>query len=390
MLASTSARPSRARLLAAWSAIILYIVTGLAHGVEFRPDFAPGYRPDPSSDEGGFWYKVDQIEKQVQQSPQLVRNENLQHYLSGILCRLTPEYCGDIRIYVIRNPHFNAMMYPNGMMHIWTGTLLRADSEAQLAAVMAHEIAHYLQSHQIAQWRSLRNGLATAMVFDYLLTMGFASLAVAGSNLSFSRSQETDADLYGLQLMARAGYDPRKASELWDYTISERENDPSKSPQGFWSTHPVPEKRASYLAAALDQLEANPQAQVGTETHLQQVYPLYFSFMEHHIAMQDFGRSEVLLERHRSLGYPAALVNHFYGEMYRLRGQPGDQERAIAAYELAVSDSDAVPDSFRELGYLLVKSRDSRAIDYLQAYKQRRADASDLQMVDFYIQSLSQ
>ena len=91
----------------------------------------------------------------MRSSGRVVEAPDLQDYLEDLLCRLDAAFCSDVRLYVVRVPHFNATMAPNGAMHIWTGTLLRMENEAQLAHVLGHELVHFKKRHSLKQWQKL-------------------------------------------------------------------------------------------------------------------------------------------------------------------------------------------------------------------------------------------
>ncbi|MEO8125218.1 MAG: M48 family metalloprotease, partial [Burkholderiales bacterium] len=110
-------------------------------------------RPAADQDEGGLWALMDREEARVRRSPFRLREVALNTYLSGVACKLGAEHCPDIRVYAVRMPYFNANMAPNGMLQIWSGLLLRMDNEAQLGAIIAHEIGHYLQRHSLERLR---------------------------------------------------------------------------------------------------------------------------------------------------------------------------------------------------------------------------------------------
>jgi len=136
----------------------------------------PGLRPDPSSDEAGLWMAMERHEKKIQGSGFIVRDAKLNEYVRRVFCRLTPDYCSELRIYVLSRPGFNASMAPNGAMTIWTGTLLRAENEAQLAFVLAHELAHYLRRHSLQTWRTARATLDSLAFFHVAAAVGSVRL----------------------------------------------------------------------------------------------------------------------------------------------------------------------------------------------------------------------
>ena len=130
-------------------------------------DVRPGERPSLETDEAGLWMTMDRIEEKIRTSGRLVRDPELNAYAKAVLCKLAPEHCPDIRLYVVQAPAFNASMAPNGTMNIWTGMLLRADNEAQLAFILGHELGHYLRRHSLRAWRDAR-AKSDAFVFFQL------------------------------------------------------------------------------------------------------------------------------------------------------------------------------------------------------------------------------
>ena len=119
----------------------------------------------------------------------------------------------------------NAFALPGGKVAIFTGILKHTKTEAGLATVMAHEVAHALQRHgaermsrgileQVAQLGAIA-GAATGGV-DPQIAMGAMSAYGVGVSLPHNRRQESEADFIGLKLMAKAGYDPREAVGFWE------------------------------------------------------------------------------------------------------------------------------------------------------------------------------
>ena len=119
----------------------------------------------------------------------------------------------------------NAFALPGGKVAIFTGILKHTKNETGLATVMSHEVAHALQRHgaermsrgfieQFAQLGALA-GAASGGI-DPQVAVGAMSAYGVGVSLPFNRGQESEADYIGLQLMAKAGYDPRKAVAFWE------------------------------------------------------------------------------------------------------------------------------------------------------------------------------
>jgi len=153
----------------------------------------------------------------------------------------------------------NAFALPGGYVGVNTGLFQVVKDENQLAAVMGHEIAHVIARHPAERMsRQALVGTGTAVLGGAApeLAEMAAAAATLGLVLPFSREQEAEADAIGLQYMARAGYDPRAAVQVWRNFDALGSSGPS-----FLSTHPSPGDRIAELEkqmpAALKIYEAN-------------------------------------------------------------------------------------------------------------------------------------
>lgn len=142
---------------------------------------------------------------------------------------------------VIDAAQVNAFCMPGGKIMVFRGLVDRLSlTDDELAAVIGHEIAHALLEHGRARMSEalLKNvGVNLAAAYFGLSSSGAAALNQAASvaiSLPYSRSHETDADVLGLDIAARAGYDPRGAVSVWKKMAAAAGNQP---PQ-FLSTHP--------------------------------------------------------------------------------------------------------------------------------------------------------
>jgi predicted Zn-dependent protease len=150
---------------------------------------------------------------------------------------------------VIRSDELNAWCMPGGKIAIYTGIITRLNlSDDEIAAIMGHEIAHALREHA-RERASEQMGLSVVAAGAGIATgskavMDMTSLALQTTvGLPHSRLHEQEADRVGIELSARAGYDPRAAITLWQKMASQGG---SKSPQ-WLSTHPSPQSRMQDL-----------------------------------------------------------------------------------------------------------------------------------------------
>lgn len=155
---------------------------------------------------------------------------------------------------VFKTNKVNAWALPGGYIGVYTGLLSYAKNQAQLAAVLGHEVSHVLAHHSNARMSTAYATQAGLQVAEILLGRGgekqqlaLAALGVGanvGILLPYSRGQESEADIMGLKLMARAGFDPREAVQLWHNMASA-----GATPPEFLSDHPSNDHRIDGLKA---------------------------------------------------------------------------------------------------------------------------------------------
>jgi len=173
----------------------------------------------------------------------------------AVVAELEPPY-NDIEweLAIFESEAVNAFAMPGGKLAVFSGILKVTENEHQLAAVMGHEVAHVTAEH--SNRRAKRAGLtnfginALAIVLGggyygatYTAQQALAAGAAFGITLPYSRSNETEADVIGLEYMSRAGFDPRESVPLWQ-RMSEGAG---SAPAEFMSTHPAPETRIENL-----------------------------------------------------------------------------------------------------------------------------------------------
>lgn len=163
-------------------------------------------------------------------------------------------------VFVDNNP--NAFALPGGKVGVYTGIFSVARNQDQLAGVIAHEIGHVVSRHHDERITRQAGASGALQIVGALLGsrygQGAANAAVQGGSvlaqtgflLPGSRAQESEADVVGQQLMARAGFDPRAAVTLWQNMIAASGGRP---PQ-WLSTHPDPQSRIGELRQRAESL----------------------------------------------------------------------------------------------------------------------------------------
>jgi len=160
-------------------------------------------------------------------------------------------------IKVIDSDEVNAFALPGGFFYVNKGLLLAADNEAELAGVMAHEIAHVAARHAVenqAKASLLEYAALGASIFlggiPGMIYQNTAGIGLLGIFMKFSRSAEEEADKLGVQYMYAAGYDPGAMATMFEKLEAKNKKKPGFISRAF-STHPAPpDRRAAALALA--------------------------------------------------------------------------------------------------------------------------------------------
>ncbi|HEY6804388.1 MAG TPA: M48 family metallopeptidase [Pyrinomonadaceae bacterium] len=160
-------------------------------------------------------------------------------------------------IKVIDSDEVNAFALPGGFFYVNKGLLLAADNEAELAGVMAHEIAHVAARHAVenqAKASLLEYAALGASIFlggiPGMIYQNTAGIGLLGIFMKFSRSAEEEADRLGIQYMYAAGYDPGAMATMFEKLEAKNKKKPGFISRAF-STHPAPpDRRAAALALA--------------------------------------------------------------------------------------------------------------------------------------------
>jgi predicted Zn-dependent protease len=196
----------------------------------------------------------------IQQATPVADERDVNSYVTCVaehIVRALPDGDPDAwEIKVFEDPSANAFALPGRKIGVHTGLLDVAENQDQLATVIGHEVAHVLANHsneRVSTNFVTQSGLQLAQVAVGANTpmkqqlFGLLGLgAQVGVILPFSRIQEAEADLVGLELMAKAGFDPRQAAQLWQNMQAQG----GERPPEFLSTHPSSERRIRELNAA--------------------------------------------------------------------------------------------------------------------------------------------
>ncbi len=368
---------SRRSLLMAGGVMAASLTTGVAKArilpAAMVPLIGPGYRP-VDADEQGMWQQMARVEEEVAGSNLVIKDPVVTAYLRNLIAKVGGPAAKDFRIYLVRVPDFNAMMFPTGFAVVFSGLLLRMRNEAQLAGVIAHEAAHFLRRHQIRQWREMRTktdifallsmagGMAGGAAGVY--TGDLQQLAQLGTLLSllrYSRTLEAEADAMGIRLLAEAGYAPMAMAQTWQQLIAEeteaaryrrRQRDRNWS---IFQTHPLPESRMADLRLSAAEVTVPGRTYDDYRArYLTAIASIRPMILDDQVKLNDPGASEYIINMLAQDGWNG-LLRFNEGEVWRLRNRAGDDLRAAQGYAAAVTYGDAPPDAWRWHGIMLSK-----------------------------------
>lgn len=397
------------------------------------PERQPGQKPVPNSLEAGIWAETAKVEHDARTSGERDTDPALEAYIGGVLTRVAGPFSGDVRLYVMDRPFFNASMAATGYTEVWTGLLLRCETEDDLAFVLGHESGHFRHSHVMRQYQAMKDGQNAALAASILLsavalgaslnansysairdinnvTSGLVNLTYLGTIaalMNYSRDMEAQADAYGLIYARAANYYTGSAADLWRERLNETAASDyekvrrSPSRINVFGDHPLEADRITALnardlslnggKASFRSPEDSKAARAAYRDHIR---PWLGAWLKDDLRRQDYGQTLYIIGRLSRDGLDPGLLNFYKGEALRLRGKRGaegsDMENAITAYKAALENPDAPKETWRQLGDVYRHfGMNTDAVDAFKHYIALAPDAQDAWMVQDQIDTLS-
>jgi predicted Zn-dependent protease len=273
------------RRLVQRSAAAVALFALVAPGILISPAFAGSKKDDPDEignrdvGKGVNFYSIEkeialgkQMAQEVERQAKIVDDPIVAEYVNRIGQNLVRNSDAKVpfTIKVIDSEEINAFALPGGFFFVNTGIVLNADNEAEMAGVMAHEIAHVAARHGTRQATrgDIVNYGSIPLIFlggwtGYAIRQGMG-LAIPMGFLSFSRGFEAEADKLGLEYMYKAGYDPTCFVDFFEKVQSQEKRKPGTMSKVF-STHPPTDDRIKAAQKNIQELlKSKPEYVVST------------------------------------------------------------------------------------------------------------------------------
>jgi len=351
---------------------------------------------DDSSVEAGLWHQSDKLEEKLNLSAAVINDPALNSYVKSIQTKVAGGYDEDIRVKLLEAPVFNAGILPNGAMFVYSGLLLRAETEDELALVLAHENAHFIENHSLERHAAATNANVGNLVFS-VATLGYgglvSSVVAASAYSNFSKDNEHEADNQGIVRIGELGYDQNQAIDIWSNLIEERQASTNKkakkraSKSPIFGTHPSsPERIKQMQALVTSETQTTAQSKAKYRANIR---PHLLKWFESELQQRDFGSLLHLIERMEEIPGDEGKLNYIRARAYQLRNEGDDGANVVKAFEVASKYSDAPNMLWRDLGDVYQSSGENeKAISAFKTYIRKDPSASDKALIEFMIKDL--
>jgi beta-barrel assembly-enhancing protease len=316
-----------------------------------------------NEEEQMLWRRAQEEVDALNGSGVLYQDAEIENYLNRIAAKLhansiSPDITFQIK--VVKDPSLNAFALPNGVIYIHTGILTRMDNEAQLAALLAHEIVHCTHRHSLRALRSTEDRTqaksATVRELGQLLGITGSIASISG----YTRDLETEADRVGLDLAVKANYDPREVLNLFELLKQEFELEGIEEPY-FFGTHPNVRQRIENVNNWLaEKYRGNITGIKNTAAFQSRISRLALDNARLDLRRGRFFVAQRTVEKFLTANRDDARAYFLLGEIFRQRGRQDDVAAAIRNYERSISLNPSFPEPHKAMGLMHYKDGEKR------------------------------
>ena len=370
---------------------LIIAVVGLVAGCAMSRPIPPGQRLSESEEEQMLWRRAKKEQDAINASGFLYQDRKIENYLNQVAENLqmnadSPDISFQIK--VIKDPKLNAFALPNGVIYIHTGILARMENEAQLAALLAHEMIHCMHRHSLRALRNIkyRTRARTATVQEIAQLLGITG-SIA-SIRSYTRELETEADRAGLDLAVKANYDPKEVLRLFEFLKQEMEIEGVEEPY-FSGTHPKVQQRIDNINKWLaEKYPENITGSKNTAVFQSRVSRLMLDNARLDLRRGYFSVAKNTVQKYLNVNPGDAQGYFLLGEIYRQRGQKNDEAVALNHYEKSISLNPTFAESHKALGMIHFKGGEKqRAKKYFESCLLLSPNTADKAYIQGYLKS---
>lgn len=366
-----------------------------------------GQRIQAEADEQRLWQYARHVEEQFNTSGWLYHDRAFEAYVNEVAQRVFPaenvaQGLG-IRVRVIRDPLLNAFALPHGAVYLHTGLLAQLENEAQLAALLSHELTHITHRHAIRELRSTQNMAAflnTAQVLLAGVPLGsvaamLGSIGLVGSMYGYSRNLEREADMEGFRRLLHTTYDIHEAPQVFVHLQRSAQEEEGTRVPYFFSSHPrLQERIDSYeelLQTSEAQLRSKPHRVRNRAVFQQHIHGLLLPNARLDLQSGRFVTARKGIEKFLQQAPQDPPTLSLLGEVLRQQGKPDDLPLAIRAYAAAIAGAPDYPEPYRGLGLLYYKQQQREpALHLFARYLALVPHATDRGYIEAYIRTLQE
>lgn len=358
------------------------------------PADPPADRPRAlDEDERRIWNRVREEEEMLDGGGFLVTDPRADDYLNAIVAGLHPGPLpagAAVHVKILLDPLMNAFALPDGTIYVHTGLLARVQNEAQLAAILGHELTHAEHRHAVLAMRNTKSRTAIAATFTVVTAGVGGILGVIGGNSAISgyaRDLERDADSAGFHLAAQAGYDVREFPKVFRLLLEESKRAKIREPY-FFGNHPrLQERIESYdQLVAASARQGTTGSRIGAAEYDAALADIYLTNAGAALRAANFDAALASVGRRLAVKPADRAARLLEAEVHRKRDDPGDTEAALRIFRELVSAEPELADAQRGLGLVAFRSGDTTAAaEAFRRYLVLKPSADDRAYIESYL-----
>ena len=379
----------------------------------------------PSEEEQWAIEQADKFHAELTEQGLLYRNEQVTSCLTrieGYLLSNSEQLQDTISLFILKSPTPNALALPNGRIYLNAGLFTPLQTEDQLAAIAAHEIAHVIRRHSIQAIISRKNKLVGSHILDFATGgFGLVYLGTYASIMSFSREQEMEADEEALILLEKSGY--QKAALLQAFQSLNRYAGFRHNKQSLYSSHPSFVIRMKTLEKMAGIANATSREVTNREDEFNQIKAeMMESSLRIRLRNKEFNQALIIVEEADNYFPDSAKKDFFRGEVYYgfykypeisakeyywiqtgkhntdveteekfFSDREANLSAAIENYQLSIQVDQPYAKALRRLGEIAeIQGQDQQAVYYFNTYLKQLPDAKDILYVKRALNRLGQ